>query len=62
MSTSTSTIRYYYGLLQAGRWLTEHHPDITSPAQWTRDLALEYVASVKQRKIGELGTLQRFSG
>ena len=60
---ATSTISskckqgYYYGLLQAGRWLTEHHPDITSPAQWTRDLALEYVASVKQRKIGELGTL-----
>jgi hypothetical protein len=55
--TSKSKQGYYYGLLQAGRWLAEHHPQITSPAQWTRELALEYVASVKQRKIGELGTL-----
>src|SRR2546421_2415586 len=31
----------YYNLLKAGHWLAENHPEITSPAQWTRDLTIE---------------------
>ena len=26
-----------------GRWLQEHHPDVTTPEQWDEDLALDYV-------------------
>jgi integrase len=40
-------------LLKAGRWLALHHPDITRPEQWTRELAAEYVAAVDRMHIGE---------
>ena len=40
-------------LLKAGRWLTAVHPDCTSPDQWTRDLAAEWVGVVCRMKIGE---------
>lgn len=40
-------------LLQAGRWLAEVHPDITEPAQWTRDLAAEFVAAVDHWCVGQ---------
>ena len=33
--------RYYYFLLSVGRWLAAKHTEITSPEQWTRDLAAE---------------------
>ena len=45
--------RAYYYLLKAGRWLSGTHPDITHPAQWTRDLAAAYVAAVDQMRLGE---------
>ncbi len=41
-------------LMTAGRWLKRDHPEITSPAQWTLDLALEYVRFVDGMRIGEL--------
>lgn len=44
---------YYYTLLKAGRWLAEVHPDIVSPAQWTRELAAEWVAAVDRAKCGD---------
>ena len=40
-------------LLKAGRWLAFHHPDITRPEQWTRELAAENVAAVDRMHIGE---------
>jgi integrase len=40
-------------LLKAGRWLREHRPEIVAPAQWTRELAAEYVAAVDRMRIGE---------
>ncbi len=43
----------YYSLLMTGRWLKVSHPEVTSPAQWTYDLAAEFVAAVSQVKVGE---------
>lgn len=43
----------YYQLLKVGRWLKLIHPEITSPAQWTSELAAEFVAAVQQMKVGE---------
>ena len=33
-------------MLIAFRWVTQHHPHVTEPGQWTRELALRYVAYV----------------
>ncbi len=30
--------------LMAGRWLAQHHPQVTEPSQWSREIALAYVA------------------
>lgn len=43
----------YYNLLKAGHWLAENHPEITSPAQWTRALTIEYVAAVDRMVVGQ---------
>jgi integrase len=43
----------YYGILIAGRWLYKVHPEISSPAQWTRELAADYVAAVDRTLIGQ---------
>ena len=39
-------------VLAAGRWLTHTHPEVTSPGQWTRTLAAEYVAAVDKATVG----------
>lgn len=49
----SSRYRHYYTLLQIGRWLAEKHPEITSPEQWTRDLAAEFIATVDQMHTGQ---------
>ncbi len=33
-------------VLVAFRWVTQHYPHVTEPGQWTRELALRYVAYV----------------
>jgi integrase len=43
----------YYHLLAIGRWLQVHHPEVTSPADFTYDLAAELVAAVNEMKVGE---------
>ena len=43
----------YYQILKVGRWLSATHPEITSPAQWSSELAAEFVAAVQQMKVGE---------
>ena len=48
---------YYYILLHAGRWLNVHYPHITSPAEWTREMALEFVIHIQEYKIGDLTTI-----
>lgn len=45
------TTEYY--LFKAGRWLAAHHPDVDSPAQWTRELAAEYIAAVDRMAVGD---------
>ena len=45
--------RTYYDILKVGRWLTDKHPEIKSPEQWTRKLAIKFVADVERMKIGD---------
>ncbi|MBD2778246.1 tyrosine-type recombinase/integrase [Iningainema tapete] len=56
-NTSTLSLRTqqktYYDVLKVGRWLTHKHPEINSPEQWTRQLAIEFIAEVNQMKIGD---------
>jgi integrase len=56
-STSTLTKNTRRGnrtaLLKAGRWLQAHHPQVTSPAQWDRQLAVNYVAAVDRMRAGD---------
>ena len=57
LETSTVSARYrrksYYFLLNIGRWLAKEHPEINSPADWTRDLAAEAVAVTCQWRAGD---------
>ncbi len=43
----------YYHLLKMGRWLHVHHPDVTSPADFTYELAAEFVSMVMNMTVGE---------
>src|SRR5262249_54846221 len=52
-SSLQSRRHVYYALLKAGRWLKVVHPEITSPAQWTYELAAEVVAAVNEMKVGQ---------
>jgi integrase len=40
-------------LLRLGRWLAQHHPEVTTPADFSRELAAEVVAAVNQMSIGD---------
>lgn len=50
---STAKQDNYELLLRVGRWLAHTHPDIVSPGHWTRELAVEYVATVDRWCIGD---------
>lgn len=50
---SKSRDRIFREIVMAGRWLFQHHPNITNPAQWTPGIAAEYVAAVMRSTIGE---------
>jgi integrase len=56
-ATSSSAERtranVYTLLIKTGRWLMHHHPQVVSPAQWTRELAAEFVAAVDRMQVGE---------
>ena len=43
----------YYRLLKVGRWLKAVHPEVQSPADFTYELAAEFVAAVNEMRIGE---------
>ncbi|MGI4832438.1 MAG: hypothetical protein ACRYFK_03155 [Janthinobacterium lividum] len=45
-----STFRY---LIKAGWWLAETHPDVPSPAAWTRKVAADFVAAVVRLRVGD---------
>lgn len=40
-------------LYKLGRWLGVHHPEVTSPEQWTRDLCVDFVAAATRMKVGD---------
>jgi integrase len=40
-------------LLKAGRWLHACHPEVSSPAQWDRELAASYVAAIDHMQVGD---------
>lgn len=52
-STQQNSDSVYYPLLKVGRWLHVHHPEVTSPLQWTYELAAEFIAAVNNMKVGE---------
>ena len=39
-------------ILAAGRWLAHARPEVTSPGQWNRTVAAEYVAAVDKATVG----------
>jgi integrase len=43
----------YYQILHMGLWAAREHPEARAPEQWTRDIALAYVAHVDRMVIGE---------
>lgn len=45
--------RTYYDVLKVGRWLNHKYPEINSPEQWNRQLAIRFVADVDRMKIGD---------
>ncbi len=57
-SDLTQKIKWSYvgKLFQTGRWLARFHPEVTTPHQWTTQLAAEYVAAVDQMKVGDFST------
>ena len=54
-STLAQTTRRcnHTALLKAGRWLQVWHPEVTSPAQWNRQLAASYVAAISRMRTGD---------
>jgi integrase len=48
-----SRTKSYYFLLNVGRWLGQTHPTVLSPADWTRDLAAEFISVVCQWHGGD---------
>ncbi len=49
-----ATVRTMFaGILIAGRWAAERHPDAVSPDRWTREIAAEYVADTVQAVGGQ---------
>jgi integrase len=40
-------------LLKVGRWLQAHHPTVTRPDQWDRQLGIAYVAAVDRMRVGD---------
>jgi len=53
--TSTLVTRAHLRLhlYKVGRWLAAHHPEVESPADWTRALATDYVAAISRMRIGD---------
>jgi integrase len=56
---STSTLEantraiYRIVLAKIGRWLAAEHPEISEPAQWTRDTCAAWVATVDRIRVGD---------
>lgn len=40
-------------LAKTGRWLAAEHPDITGPADWTRQTCTAWIAAVDRMRVGD---------
>ncbi len=40
-------------MAKAGRWLAAEHPEVTEPAQWTRQICAAWVAAVDRMSVGD---------
>jgi integrase len=47
-------------MAKAGRWLAAEHPEITEPAQWTRQTCAAWVATIDRMSVGDY--VQRHKG
>lgn len=52
LSSSTTESRRAT-LFKIGRWLAQEHPEVTSPEQWDRRLAAEFITTVDNWKVGD---------
>lgn len=54
-STLTFKVRQTFRtiLFKVGRWLTQHHPAVHEPTQWTRELCAAYLAQVERLCVGD---------
>lgn len=52
-SSRRSTPTIYWHLLKTGRWLAAQFPAVTTPAQWTQEVAVACVAAVNGMKTGD---------
>lgn len=43
----------FHSLIKTGRWLSKFHPEVSSPQDWTYELAAEYTAALTRAKIGD---------
>lgn len=50
---SSSRKGHHRILLKVGYWLAQTYPEVTSPEQWDRELAAQYVAAVDRLTIGQ---------
>jgi integrase len=39
--------------VEGGAWLANRHPDIAEPQDWTRDIAMDFVAAVTRMRVGD---------
>jgi integrase len=58
-STAQEKGHTYYQLLKVGRWLKQQHPEVTSPAELTYEVAAEFVAAVMEMRVGEWISAQK---
>ena len=52
----SSRVSTLYRILQAGRWFSQHYPNLQDLSDWTREICAEYVAAVDRAKIGQWST------
>lgn len=52
-STLVGRKKIYYENLKIGRWLAQNYPEIVTPEQWNRDVAINFIAAVDKWTIGQ---------
>ncbi len=60
-SPTVGAAHSYYLLLKVGRWLSAHHPEVRSPADFSYEIAIEFTAHVMDMNVGEWISAQRRS-